>query len=353
MGPKIAILTGPTAAGKSEVALRYCLRRKAQRQAQLQLQGPPPSPLPPIEIVNADSLQLYREFDLGTAKPTREEQTQVPHHLIDHCDPQQVFTAADYFRDATAVIEEIHGRGARALVVGGSGFYLRALIFGLWGLSPVTDKSPAESLPLQAGSELKDQFRNLSTPELFEKLKSQDPRSAFKIGPNDRYRLQRALEVMQLTTQKPSDLERAAQARLPDPRFSIGVIERPQEELEARIRVRAQKMVHDGLLEEVRALQAKHPNARALGSVGYAQAVQYLAGVIPSGRKLKWSEKTLIDEITLATRQLVKSQRTWNKSQFRNTPIQTFELKGQSPDFTEAFTWLDSVYDSPEAQTPS
>lgn len=353
MGPKIAILTGPTAAGKSEVALRYCLRRLEQKEAKTQTQKPEHFPLPPIEIVNADSLQLYREFDLGTAKPTREEQAQVPHHLIDHCDPQQIFTAADYFRDATAVLEEIHGRGAQALVVGGSGFYLRALIFGLWGLSPDTEKNPGESVPLQARADLKDQFRFQSTPDLFEKLKSQDPRSAFKIGPNDRYRLQRALEVMQLTTQKPSDLERAAQARLPDPRFSIGVIDRPQEELEARIRVRAQKMIQDGLLEEVKTLRAKYPNSRPLGSVGYAQAVQYLDGVIPSGRKLQWSENTLIDEITLATRQLVKSQRTWNKSQFRNTPSQTFQLRGHAPDLTEAFAWLDSIYGPTETQTPS
>jgi tRNA dimethylallyltransferase len=274
------ILTGPTAAGKTALALRL-----AEAHGR-------------IDIVNADSLLVYRGMDIGTAKPTEEERARVPHRLIDLRDPGESYTAGDFRRDAIAALDSIELAGRRALIVGGSGFYIKALLYGLW------DAPPADPA-LRARLEGRD--------DLYELLRARDPTAALRIGPADRYRLVRALELLELTGRTVSEL-RNEEPATPDPRFALAWVDRADEELQPRIEARARAMVGAGLLDETRALLEKHRGVAQLQSVGYSQAVDYLDGKSPEGRKITPGEDGLISEIALATRQLVKRQRTWLRS---------------------------------------
>jgi tRNA dimethylallyltransferase len=281
--PLIGILTGVTAAGKTSIALELAAGRSG------------------IEIVNADSLLVYRGLDIGTAKPTQGERAGIPHHLIDIRAPDEAFTAGDFARLANAAIDEIHARGNRALVVGGTGFYLKALLHGIWE-GPGTDPTLRERLALE------------SNDALYARLEARDPKAALRIGRNDQYRLIRSLELIELGGKSPSELE-AEEKREPDPRFRLWILDRETAELERRIALRTHQMLEAGLVEETRALLERFPSARPLGSVGYAQTIAFLKGEPPEGRKIRAGLEGLADEITLATRQLVKRQRTWFKGQ--------------------------------------
>ena len=169
--PQVAILSGPTATGKTRIAIELALQATQIAQATK------------IEIVNADSLLVYQGLDIGTSKPTHQELQSVPHHLIDICAPDHTFTAGEFFRSVQTALNEIHERGHRALIVGGSGFYLKALLYGLW-------TAPAADPELRARLDLR------SNLELHSTLIENDPLSAERIGKNDRYRLIRALELI-------------------------------------------------------------------------------------------------------------------------------------------------------------
>jgi tRNA dimethylallyltransferase len=306
----IGILTGPTASGKTGLALSL-----AQRH-------------PEIEIINADSLLVYKQMNIGTAKPSVEELKQSPHHLIDICNPDQVFTAGEFKREAEAAINEIQKRGKKPLIVGGTGFYLKSLLFGLW-------KAPAADL------ELRKKLEEHDNSELYAKLEKIDLESAQRIGLTDRYRLIRALELYQLTGQTPTALQSEV-PKEPDSRFSLWVIDRPLEELYQRIEIRTRLMLEQGLVEEFQTLDARFPNARPLQAIGYAQVKNYLAGTPPPGRKIKRGIEGLQDEITLATRQLVKQQRTWFRSLVTQVPTsQGFVLDADIRSLGEA---AESVY---------
>lgn len=295
---RTVILTGPTASGKSGWALALAQRHRD------------------VEIINADSLLVYRGLDIGTAKPTAEELAAVPHHLIDIRDPDQPYTAGDFVREVETALSLIHQRGRRALIVGGTAFYLRALLFGLWD-SPPSD--PTVRTALEA----------LTNPELYARLESQDAAAARRIGINDRYRMLRFLEIIQLTGNLPSDL-RAAETREADPRFELVVIDRQDEALSARIAQRTAQMLAAGLLNEAQSLRSRWPRARALQSVGYKQSVDYLDGIKPAGRKIPEGLAGLAQEITLATRQLVKRQRTFFNGESLRAVSRKFTLEADS-----------------------
>jgi len=275
------ILTGPTASGKTAFALDLAERYE-------------------LEILNADSLLVYRGFDIGTAKPTNEELARIPHHLINILDPEETYTAADFVRDVERLTREIHARGRRAIIVGGTPFYLKALTFGLWE-APSTNP------------EFRKAVENDPTPQLFEQLQVLDSAHAEKIGPADRYRIIRALEILQFSGKKPSVLEAEAKKRGADPRFPLWVMDRASAELESRIHLRTDEMLKQGLIDEARQLREDHPTARALGSVGYSQVLVHLDGKSPQGRTPRPGLAGLQDEIELGTRQLVKAQRTFLK----------------------------------------
>ncbi len=280
------ILTGPTATGKTTLALEL-----------VQLN-------PQIEIVNADSLLVYKSMDIGTAKPSQQELKKVPHHLINIRYPNENFTAGDFVRGVEESIQDIESRGKQALIVGGTGFYLKALLYGLWEGSKSDPK-------------LRAQLEERSSRDLYEELLQADQETALRIGVNDRYRLLRSVEIIKLTNKTPSQLQKETEAKgsTIQPRYRLWVIDRPEEETLRRIETRAQAMLEGGFVDEVKAVRAQYPGARALMAVGYAQVCNYLDGVQPEGRKLKPGLEGLYDEIVLATRQLLKKQRTWFRGQ--------------------------------------
>jgi len=316
----IGILTGPTATGKTSLAIELALK-----------QGN-------IEIVNADSILVYRGFDIGAAKPSSQEREKVPHHLIDVRNADEVFTAGEFKRSAEMAIQDIHARGKRALIVGGTGFYLKALLFGLW-------QAPAADL------EVRKKLEQNTNEELFTQLGIKDPVSASRIHSNDRYRLIRALELIALTGKAPSQFQTEVSQK-PDPRFQLWIIDRTNDELHERIRMRTQELVERGIVDEFRTIQQSYSESRALSSVGYAQVSHFINGQSPLGRKIKPGPDGLRDEIELATRQLVKRQRTYFRNLFQQlnsnpTPAppsaQWFNLEQDRSMLEVAFK---SLYDS-------
>jgi tRNA dimethylallyltransferase len=292
----VAIVTGTTASGKTGIAIDFALEH------------------PEIEIVNADSLLIYRGFDVGTAKPTLEERKGVAHHLIDVREPDQPFTAGDFVREVERELGEIHSRGKRALIVGGTGFYLKALLFGLWD----APKAPPG---------MRERIERSTSRELYDRLMEVDEDSALRITQNDRYRLVRAWETIETTGKTPTALEAEAAARGSVPGLSLFVLDRDPEELRARIELRTKEMLAQGLIGEVERLRREWPGAKPFESVGYAEVVAYLEGRKPEGRKIADGIEGLESEIRLATTQLAKRQRTWFHGQFkRASDLEFFTL---------------------------
>ncbi|MCB2193920.1 MAG: tRNA (adenosine(37)-N6)-dimethylallyltransferase MiaA, partial [Deltaproteobacteria bacterium] len=244
----------------------------------------------------ADSVQVYRGLDIGSAKPTPEEQAQARHHLIDVADPSEAFSAARYARLAGEAIENITARGKRALVVGGTGLYIKALIFGLAPTPPVDQELRAR---------LKEEWEAQGPQAMHQRLCELDPTTGAKLHPNDRQRVLRALEVC---IQTGAPMSRGQQEHgFSEPRYPhlmIG-LQRPREELNRRIEQRAREMWEQGLLEETRALleAGVPPDAPGLGSLGYRQAVAFLRGQMQS-------EDALFDMIK-KTKAYAKRQLTW------------------------------------------
>ncbi|MBS1960807.1 MAG: tRNA (adenosine(37)-N6)-dimethylallyltransferase MiaA [Bdellovibrionales bacterium] len=299
---RVAILTGTTASGKTAAALEFCRRHRE------------------IEIVNADSLLVFRGFDIGTAKPSVEELAEIPHHLIDIRDPDELYTAGDFVRDCEAALADVHSRGKRALIVGGTGFYLKAMLYGLWD----APKAPPE---------LRKKLESRSNQELYDELFAVDEEAALRITRNDRYRLIRAAETMATTGKTPTALEAEASARPAIKGLSLFVTDREPEALKARIAARTDAMIAAGFLDEVSRLLKEFPGVRPFDSVGYAEAVAYLEGRPPEGRRVAEGIAGLKDEIRLATHQLAKRQRTFFKGQFKSRPGSPAGCGGErSPD---------------------
>jgi tRNA dimethylallyltransferase len=278
------LLLGPTACGKSALAMQ--LAREI-----------------PLEIVSIDSAQVYRGMDIGTAKASAADRAEVPHHLIDLRDPSAPYSAADFVRDAVRVIGEINARGKLPLVVGGTMLYAKALREGLSAL-------PAADPEVRARIEVRAQERGW--PALHAELARLDPATAARLPPNDSQRIQRALEVIELTGVPLSQLHSAPQRernRAPLELATIALLPEDRAELHRRIEQRFDAMLTAGFLDEVRALMARgdlDPDLPALRSVGYRQAWQHLLGETTS-------EEFRAAGIA-ATRQLAKRQITWLRS---------------------------------------
>ncbi len=278
--PPAVLLLGPTASGKSALALAL-----AQRQ--------------PLEIVSIDSAQVYRGLDIGSAKPGAADRARVAHHLLDIRDPAQPYSAADFLRDATAAIGAIAGRGRLALVAGGTMMYARALRQGLAEL-------PGADPALRA--RLEQEAAVLGWPALHARLRLVDPQTAQRLAPNDRQRISRALEVFEAGGRSLSELHARTVAGAVQLR-TIALMPDDRAELHRRIEQRLEAMLEQGFLEEVRALRARgdlHPQWPALRSVGYRQAWQHLEQATTLAQ---FRAATLA-----ATRQLAKRQMTWLRS---------------------------------------
>ena len=280
--PRIVCLVGPTASGKSALALDVAERVGA-------------------EIVSADSRQLYRGLDVGTAKPTAAERARVPHHCLDLVDADDVFDAARFREAAAAAIAGVVGRGRPVLVVGGTGLYVRVL---LHGLCPAPPRAPA------LRDVLLDRMNARGRPAMHRALATVDPEAARRIGPQDGVRLVRALEVALATGTPLSRWQsRHGFAEAPYDALLIGLA-RPTPDLDRRIAMRAETMLAAGFLDEVRHLRAQgvDAGARALRAVGYREMLACLEGRLDRDGALAAT--------VLATRQFAKRQRTW----FRREP---------------------------------
>ncbi|WP_258307833.1 tRNA (adenosine(37)-N6)-dimethylallyltransferase MiaA [Cupriavidus plantarum] len=285
--PPIVCLLGPTASGKTAAALALAERA-------------------PIEIISLDSALVYREMDIGTAKPTRAELDAAPHHLIDIVDPADSYSAAQFVEDAQPLIEDIRARGRLPLIVGGTMLYYKALTQGLNDL-PRADAAIRAELDALAAAR--------GWPALHAMLAEVDPVTAARLAPNDAQRIQRALEIHRLTGQPMSALlAREAAARTftgsADARFRVIALE-PSDRavLHARIAARFDAMLELGLIDEVKRLRARgdlHPGLPSMRCVGYRQVWEYLDG--------ECDYDTMRERGIVATRQLCKRQITWLRS---------------------------------------
>jgi tRNA dimethylallyltransferase len=278
--PLIAVV-GPTAAGKSALALRLAR----------ELRG---------EIVSCDSLQVYRGLDIGSAKATPEERAAVAHHLLDVVDPDALFSAAEYARLARAAIADVDGRGRVPIVVGGTGLYLRALLFGLFE-GPARDEAFRARL---AGVAVRR-----GTGRLHRLLARVDPESAARIAPADQVRVVRALEVLRATGRPLGAHHRGGAPALEGFRVHVVGIAPPRDLLRAAVVRRTDEMFARGLLGEVRGLldRGYAPDLRPLQAIGYRQAVEVVLG--------RRDEAEARRDIVAATMRYAKRQLTWFRHQ--------------------------------------
>lgn len=292
---KAIAIAGPTASGKSALSLLI-----AQRW--------------PCEIISVDSALVFRGMDIGTAKPSREELRQVPHHLIDILDPTQSYSAAQFVQDATQLISEINARGKLALLVGGTMLYFKALIEGL-------DAMPAASPEIRA--QIDEEAARLGWPAMHAQLALVDAATAVRLSPNDSQRIQRALEVYRCSGQPLSSFHHKFKENRPlgsadTAQNAINIIANlPLISLEPssrtwlheRIAQRFEQMLQMGLVEEVRHLRERgdlHLDLPSMRCVGYRQTWEMLSGLYP--------HIELKDKGIVATRQLAKRQITWQRS---------------------------------------
>lgn len=293
-------VVGPTASGKSELGIELALR----------LGG---------EIINCDSVQVYREIEIATAKVPLAERRGVPHHLIDFVPPEINYTAGEWARAAAAKIEEIEARGRLALLVGGTGFYLRALRQPFFE-SPPTDERLRRRLT---------RIRELRGPEHLHKMLSRlDPQAAANFSARDWPRVQRALEVyFQTGAPLSAQLNERAEAHESAARLRLIALSPPRAELYARINRRTEAHFAAGLVEEVRALLERGvpPHSNALGAHGYRRVVEYLRG--------QRSLDEALEQTRLDVRHYAKRQLTWFR---REQGVEWFDGFGDDPEVQQA-----------------
>jgi tRNA dimethylallyltransferase len=295
------VILGPTASGKTQLAIELAKR----------LNG---------EIISADSMQVYRGMDIGTAKPTLAERQEIPHHLIDIKNPDEEWTAADFVEQVNKLAPEIIARDRQPIVVGGTGLYLWSLLEG-YSFAPQPDSQ-----------EIRKRLNNNPTPVLYALLSTIDPIAASKINLNDKKRIVRALEVYELTGKRMSEVQnkmepetkRLGSISNEEPRSSFAGSEKiligltlPRDDLYVRINQRVDKMISRGLINEVKALLARGyaKNLNAFQALGYKEVIDCLDG--------KMDKERLIGELKKRTRNFAKRQMTWFK---RFQDVKWFEV---------------------------
>ncbi|HHW28120.1 MAG TPA: tRNA (adenosine(37)-N6)-dimethylallyltransferase MiaA [Syntrophomonadaceae bacterium] len=288
MSLPLVVIAGPTAVGKSEIAVELALRFNG-------------------EIISADSVQLYKYFNIGAAKLTKEEQKGIPHHLFDILEPDQAFSVADYQKLARQKIQEINDRGKLPFLVGGTGLYIQAVI------------DPYEFPETIGYEDIRNKLREIwaqgGKEELYQRLQKIDPDAAQRIHPNDFRRISRALEVYYLTGKTISSYINNRKKSLY--KLAMVGLTRKRAELYQRIEARVDKMFADGLVEEVKSIldMGYDPTIKPLQSLGYKQVVDYLRGDCDQAAAIASTKK--------ATRNYAKRQLTWFR---RDNRIHWFSL---------------------------
>lgn len=295
---KVIVIAGPTACGKSALAMSLAELNRG-------------------EIISADSMQVYRGMDIGTAKATKEERERVPHHLIDIRDINASFNVVDFYYEARHCCQIVFGHENIPLVVGGSGFYLHSLIFG--------PPSGPPSVP-ELRKSLESEADKLGSEFLYEKLQLLDPQYAGTITRHDTQKIVRALEIITLTGKKVSKLSWKGRRRPQNYDFHCWFLYRPKDLLYQRINDRCDRMIADGLLDEVRRLdqQGIRQNSSAMQAIGYRQALEFL-----DSNQSKEDYGKFVETFKQASRKYAKRQFTW----FKQEPL---------------FRWLDLDMHDPE-----
>ena len=287
MNDTVIFLMGPTASGKTALALELVKHL-------------------PLEIISVDSAMVYKGMDIGTAKPARDVLAATPHRLIDICEPTETYSAGRFRRDALAAMEEIRSNNRIPLLVGGTGLYFRSLEQGFSDL-PATDPALRRRLG--------QRMRQHGSPALHAELSRIDPISAGRLHPNDAQRVQRALEVYELSGIPLSTLVAEGRlGRLPQTVIKLALVPADRQALRARAGQRFQQMLEDGLVDEVRGFYRRediHEGLTSMRLVGYRQVWSYLAG--------RYDYDEMRERAVIATRQLAKRQITWLRSEENTT----------------------------------
>ena len=300
MPPKILVICGPTASGKTALAVELALRHHG-------------------EVVSADSMQIYRRMDIGTAKPTREEMRGVPHHMLDVADPEEDFSVARYVDMAAKCVDDILSRGKLPILAGGTGLYIDSLLSG-------RTFAPFQPDSLLRG-QLEEQLRREGGAAMLSRLAQVDPDSAARLHPNDEKRIIRALEVYQSTGKTITQHNLETQA-IP-PRYdalTLALAFERREDMWSRIDRRVDQMMDQGLVAEVQGLLDSGVPAKctAMQAIGYKE----MAAALLSGGDVR----SAAEEIQLRSRQYAKRQLTW----FRRNKAARWLLWGREPDFEAA-----------------
>lgn len=282
---KVIVISGPTAVGKTKRSLLLA-----------HLLGG--------EIVSADSMQVYRGMDIGTAKVSKEDRLKIPHHLIDTKELSERFNVADFYQDALHAVQSILARQKVPIVVGGTGFYIHALIYG-----------PPQGPPghPEVRAKLEDEMKQLGVKALYERLSKLDPSYAQTITENDRHKVIRALEIISLTNQKVSDFAKPAQHQ-DDYDFRCWFLYQPKETLYPLIEMRCDEMIAKGFIDEVKALEKiglRH-NLSASQAIGYRQCLEFL-----DSKQAQEDFDAFVAGFKQASRRYAKRQFTW----FRKEPL--------------------------------
>lgn len=295
---RVIVIAGPTCCGKSAAAMQL-------------------SEMMGGEIISADSMQVYRGMDIGTAKASKEERLLIPHHLIDVRDIHEGFNVVDFYYEARQACQQILDRGNVPIVAGGSGFYLHSLLYG--------PPSGPPSVP-EVRKALEEEMGRLGSEALYERLMKLDPQYAKTITKNDKQKIVRALEIMTLTNKKVSKLSWKGRRKPQNYDFRCWFLYRPKDKLYPRIDERCDDMIRAGFLDEVRRLDQEglRENSSASQAIGYRQALNFLdSAQTPDDRD------HFIESFMRATRQYAKRQLTW----FRREPL---------------FRWIDVDMHDPE-----
>ncbi len=284
--PKIIAVVGPTSSGKTSLSIDIAKKFNG-------------------EVISADSRQVYRGMDIGTGKVTKEEMGDIPHHLLDVADPKEVYTAANFALDATSAILRIQNRGRLPIIAGGSTFYIELL------------RGKSQSAPVPPNEAFRKELEQFSNEELFAKLKAADERRASEIDPDNRRRLERALEIIDTLGSVPEPRETESLYDW----LMIGV-DVEKEKLHENIHTRLIERIEAGMIEEAKKLFQEGVTYERMDNLGleYRYLAKYLQGEL--------SKETLIEQIELKNRQFAKRQMTWLK---RDKDIEWFKPENRLP----------------------
>ena len=290
--PKVIVICGPTASGKTALSIELAKK----------ING---------EIISCDSMQIYKYMDIGTAKPTLEEQKEVKHHLIDFVEPNQRYSVAEYKKDAEKSIEEILSKGKTPIIVGGTGLYVDSLIYGI--------EYPEIELDEEYRKQLEKEIEEKGLESLYNKAKEIDSKAMEKISPNDKKRIMRVVEIYKATGKTKTEQEIESRTHEVKYDYKVFAIKMDREKLYERINKRVDMMIEKGLIEEVQNILKKYDKfPTAMQGLGYKEVVEYLEG--------KKTKEEMIDKIKMQTRRYAKRQITWFKKNKQTIWIENNEL---------------------------